>query len=492
MRGIHKRFPGVHALKEVDFDVHRGEVHALVGENGAGKSTLMHILAGVHEPDGGTIRLDGKDVAIPSERVSQEFGIAIVYQERSLVTVLNVAENIYAARQPTRRFGMINRRALFRQSRQILDQLGLDIDPRAPVEALSPHEQQMVEIAKALSLDAQVLILDEPTAALTQRETDTLFRLIERVRNHGVGVVYISHRLDEIFTIAGRVTVLKDGVRQGTFAVTAVSPDRLISLMVGRELRALEGRKSVSAKGAPRLEIQQVSDFTGVEDANLSMSGGEIVALAGLAGAGRTELALAIFGAAPRRSGRILVDGTPVRIGSPADAISAGIGYLPEDRREAALFLDMSIAENIAAGRLDQYGTWWMSDRRRDAVANNFRKKLAIATPDVWRLVRNLSGGNQQKVVLAKWLSRNPKVLIADEPTKGIDVGAKAEVHTLLRELADRGTAVLLISSELLEVLAVADRIVIMREGRIVHELPRDEATEEKIMRHAATDQRAA
>jgi ribose transport system ATP-binding protein len=289
----------------------------------------MHILAGVHQPDGGTIRLEGRDVEIPSERAAQAFGIAIVYQERSLVTVLNVAENIYAARQPTRRFGMINRRALFRQSRQILDQLGLDIDPRALVEALSPHEQQMVEIAKALSLDAQVLILDEPTAALTEREADTLFRLIERVKNQGVGVVYITHRLDEIFKIAERVTVLKDGTRQGTFPVTAVSPDRLISLMVGRELRALGQRKPVSAQRAPALDVQQVSDFTRVEDASLSVRAGEIVALAGLAGAGRTEwlsrssvrslagLAASSSMAPPSASARLPTRSEPASVTSP-------------------------------------------------------------------------------------------------------------------------------------------------------------------------------
>jgi ABC-type sugar transport system ATPase subunit len=491
MRGIVKRFPGVVALDGVQIDVHRGEVHALVGENGAGKSTLMHILAGVYQPDAGEIAFDGQsNITIENERAAQQLGVAIVFQERSLFADLPVAENIFAGRQPAVGWGHIRRGQLYADARALLDRVALSIDPRTRVGDLSPAQQQMIEIAKALSLDAQLLILDEPTAALTDAETRALFNCVARCRQQGVGVIYISHRLEEIFQIADRVTVLKDGRWQGTFDIPETSPDDLVLRMVGREL-AREHLDRTSAEAGPiRLEARDLSDRTRstgralLQNVSFAARAGQITALSGLAGAGRTETALAIFGHRAT-SGDIIIDETPINPRSPREAIAAGIGYLPEDRKEAGLFLEMSIAANIAAARLDRFGTWWQSDRRRDDVARDYRQSLKIATPDVHRPVVQLSGGNQQKVLLARWLLVNPKVLIADEPTRGVDVGAKAEVHALLRELARQGAAVVVISSDLLEVLAIADRVIVMREGTVTGELSREDATEESIMRLA-------
>ena len=488
MRDIHKSFPGVHALKGVDFDVRPGEVHALAGENGAGKSTLMHVLAGVYPPDSGTILFDGcHGITIENEHAAQNLGISIVYQERSLVGSLSVAENIFAGRHPVGRFGVIDYRELSSRAVRILDQLGLGMDPRTLVDRLSPAEQQMVEIAKALSVNARLLIFDEPTSALTETETEALFRVIGQLKSEGVGIVYISHRLEEIFRIADRVTVLKDGECRGTLAVSETTSDALISLMVGRKMLSnLKPREKTPESNRIVLEVRHLSDRDLVRDVSFSLRAGEILAFAGLAGAGRTELALAIFGAIPNVSGEVLVEDRPVRISSPEDAISVGLGYLPEERRESGLFLDMSVAMNIAAARLDYFGNWWQNDRKIAAVADEYRAKLKIATPSIRQDVRKLSGGNQQKIVLAKWLLLNPKVLIVDEPTRGIDVGAKAEVHKLLFDLARQGTGIMLISSELPEVLAVADRILIMRSGRITGELDARDATEEAILRYAS------
>lgn len=495
MRGIHKWFPGVHALKGVDLDVRAGEVHALVGENGAGKSTLMHILAGVYPPDAGTIALGSQErVVIANEHAAQQFGIAIVYQERSLFGPLSVAENIFAGRQPINRWGKINRRRLRLEASALMRQIGLEIDPRVALEKLPPAQQQMIEIAKALSIEARLVIFDEPTAALTHSETQTLFGVIGRLKAQGAGVIYISHRLEEVFRIADRVTVLKDGEGQGTFPVAATSPDHLVSRMVGRDLSLFRRRHDPPLEGGPVVfEARHVTEraapgafSSALRNVSLAVRAGEIVALAGLAGAGRTEFALTIFGARPRETGEILVDGRPVPMGSPAAAIAAGIGYLPEDRKEAGLFLEMSVSKNIVASALDRFGSWWFRTSRADGMAEEFRRRLRIASRGVRQAVKELSGGNQQKVMLARWLLVQPRILIADEPTRGLDVGAKAEVHSLLYELSRNGAAVLVISSELPEVLAVADRIAVMREGRIAGELSRAEATEEKILRLAS------
>jgi len=486
-RGIAKSFPGVRALKGVDLEVGSGEVHALLGENGAGKSTLMHILAGVYPADEGTIRLGGREVRFANAREAQQAGVAMVFQERSLAGPLSVAENVFFGRQPAGCCGIINQRALREQTRRLLEQLGIDLPVGALVENLSPAEQQMVEIAKALSLDAQLLILDEPTSTLTETETDVLFQMVERLKQRGVGIVYISHRMAEVFRICDRMTVLRDGEYQGTFRRGEVTEDELIARMVGRELDFLRGaRKPAHTESSPILEVESLSDGRLLQDVSFAARPGQITALAGLAGSGRTELALCIFGARPMTEGRISVRGQAINPRSPRDAIRAGIGYLPEDRKDAGLFLDMSIAANFAAARLDHFGCWWLDDAGMEGQVGEMAARMNLTASTRGRTVQELSGGNQQKVMLARWLLVHPPILIVDEPTRGIDIGAKMEVHQLLRELAREGTAVVLISSELPEILAVADRILVMREGRKAGELTPEEATEEKILRLAS------
>jgi len=520
-RGVSKSFPGVRALSRVDLDVRKGEVHALLGENGAGKSTLMHILAGVFGPDEGTIRMAGREVRFHDARAAQGAGVAMVFQERSLAGPLSVAENVFFGRQPIRRWGIIDKAKLHEQTREILDDLGIAIDPATPLEHLSPAQQQMVEIAKALSLDACLLVLDEPTSTLTETETAVLFRVIERLKQRGIGIIYISHRMAEVFQLCDRMTVLRDGICQGTFLKEEVTQDELISRMVGRKSGFEQpARTERAAEGTPAIEVRDLSDGQLLKNISFVARTGEITAFAGLAGSGRTELAMSIFGARPMMSGTILVHGQPVKIRSPIDAIEAGVGYLPEDRKEAGLFLEMSVAANVCsvpvtasktcrgrpardskAGRLRHdaakmaatrtpYGVttsrWWVNDKDMEQRTAAIASRMRLTADIRGRRVQELSGGNQQKVILARWLLVHPPILIADEPTRGIDVGAKQEVHQLLRELADEGTAVVLISSELSEILAVADRILVMREGRLVGEVPRDGATEESIMRLAA------
>jgi ABC-type sugar transport system ATPase subunit len=486
-RGISKSFPGVQALSRVNLDVRRGEVHALLGENGAGKSTLMHILAGVLAPDEGTIRMGGREVHFRDARAAQAAGVAMVFQERSLAGPLSVAENVFFGRQPVRRWGMIDRARLRGQTRAILDDLGIAIDPGTPLEHLSPARQQMVEIAKALSLDACLLVLDEPTSTLTEAETAILFRVIERLKQHGVGIVYISHRMGEVFRICDRMTVLRDGVCQGTFLRNDVTQDELISRMVGRQ-SALERpvRARPATEAVPALEVRGLRDGQLLHNISFVARAGEITAFAGLAGSGRTELALSIFGVRSMTAGEVLVHGRLVVIRSPRDAIKAGVGYLPEDRKEAGLFLEMSVAANVTAASLHRFGGWWLNDGAMEHQTVAVASRMRLTADPRGRKVQELSGGNQQKVILARWLLVHPPILIVDEPTRGIDVGAKQEVHQLLRELADEGTAVVLISSELPEVRAVADRILVMREGRLAGEVPRASATEEHIMHLAA------
>ena len=432
--------------------------------------------------------------AFSDERDAQRAGVAIVFQERSLFGPLSIAENIFAGRQPVGRWGLINRREQRRRSVDLLARIGLDADPETPVERLSPAQQQLVEIAKALSIDAQLIIFDEPTAALTVAETETLFAVIRQLRERQLGVIYISHRLEEIFQIADRVTVLKDGSGEGTFLVHEVTSRDLVARMVGRSLDPHRPRRVRPAADSPvALEVRDLSDAghaPGIRprfrDIMLQARSGEIVVLAGLVGAGRTELALGIFGGWPGTCGEVHVMGRRVDPRSPAQAIAAGIGYLSEDRKETGLFLEMSIADNILAVNC-RHGTPWRHDRRKgraDALALCRSLHVVCRGPD--EPVGRLSGGNQQKVALAKWLRASPVVLIVDEPTRGVNVGAKAEIHQLLFQLASEGTGVVVISSDLPEVLAVADRILVMREGRLVGELGHDEATEDKIMELAA------
>ncbi len=500
MRGISKHFVGVQALQEVDFEVLPGEVHALVGENGAGKSTLMHILSGVYRPDGGWIDFNGEnEVVFADEQAAQRHGIAIVFQERSLFGPLSIAENIFAGRQPIGRFGFVDRAAMIEESRKLLAEVGMEVDPQLPVERLSPHQQQLVEVAKALSLRAHLIVLDEPTAALTETETDHLFAVIKKLQERQAAVVYISHRMEEIFLLADRVTVLKDGQHQATLSVSETSPQELVTTMVGRELAGESfDRGAPPVDQSPLLEVRNLSDVAGsvprrveLKEISFSVRAGEVVALAGLAGAGRTELALAIFGARSRTHGTIAVDGQCLQQGNSrgrcvADSIAAGIGYLPEDRKEAGLFLEKSIASNIAAASLKQFGRAWTQDSQIAKVADEYCQSLRIAASGIEQSVVSLSGGNQQKVLLAKWLLVKPKVLIVDEPTRGVDVGAKAEIHRLLFELSRKGVAVIVISSDLPEVLTVADRVLVMAEGRISGELSHEEATEERIIHLAS------
>ena len=491
MQGISKRFPGVRALDDVQFDVRCGEVHALVGENGAGKSTLMHILAGVYQPESGRIDFAGRQgVQIADERAAQRLGIAIVYQERSLFDSLSIAENIFAGREPVRLGNWIDRRRMYDNARKLLATVGLNVAPQAPLDSLSPAKQQLVEIAKALSLDARLIIFDEPTAALTEAETRTLFAVIRTLQAAGRAVVYISHRLEEIFQVADRVTVLKDGRWQGTLPIAEATPQEIVRRMVGRDavgtLRVPSVSHSTRSVPTTLLEVQGLSDSKLLRDISFQVRAGEIVALAGLSGAGRTETALSIFGARPLRAGRLLIDGRVVRLRSVQDAIAAGIGYLPEDRKQAGLFLEMSVAHNIAAAGLTRFGSVITSRQAIERSAETFRQRLRIACRSVQQPVRSLSGGNQQKVLLAKWLLVEPRVLIVDEPTRGVDVGAKAEVYRLLVELAERGTGVLVISSDLTEVLALGDRVLVMAQGRIAGELSRSNATEEAIVHLAS------
>ena len=484
LRNVSKHFPGVKALDNVTLSVNAGEIHALCGENGAGKSTLMNILTGNLQPDTGEILIHDQPVQITGPAHATELGIAIVYQQLSLVDSLTVAENIFANRQPRNRFGLIRYKSLYAQTQSLLDQLALtELRPKTRVGDLSPGQKQMVEIAKALSQNPSILLLDEPTASLTERETTTLFSLVRQLRSQGKAIVYISHRLTEIFTLANRVSVLKDGNYQGTEPVNDVTPDWLISRMVGREITT-EKRLSVVTTDV----LLQVENLSGARFQNVSfqLHRGEILGLAGLVGAGRTEIARAIFGIDTHSSGTIQLNGQPVQIDHPSDAVQLGIGYLPEERKRLGLFMDQSVAQNIVTVNLPARGLWFNA-RQVKTVAESFRQQLGIRTPSVNERVRNLSGGNQQKTTLARWLLANPDVLIVDEPTHGIDVGGKAEIYALLRQLAAQGKGIILISSELPELLALSDRILVVRHGKLSGELRSVDATEEKIMALATT-----
>jgi len=425
LSGITKTFPGVCALDAVDLEVRKGEIHAICGENGAGKSTLMNVLAGIYHPDAGRIEVDGLPVRIESQLHSQALGIATVYQDRSLVEDLNVAENIFANRHPVNRLGLIDAGQLLQRSQALLDELELTaIDPRTPVRRLSSAKQQMVEIAKALSQEPRILLLDEPTATITETEVRTLFSIMRMLAGKGVSIVYISHRMSEIFTIANRVSVLKDGRYQGTREVERTTVDEVIRMMVGRDLE--------EQPHVPHVRDEIVLEVRGLcaerfRNVSFQLRAGEILSLAGLVGAGRTEVARTIIGADRKTAGTVRVHGNACELRHPAEAIARGIGYLPEDRKAQSLFLEMSVQDNVVSARLDAAArNGWLSARRIGELAEEYRAKLRIVTPGVRQRVVNLSGGNQQKVVLSKWLVLNPKVLIVDEPTHGVDVGAKA------------------------------------------------------------------
>ncbi len=473
---ISKAFAGVHALKSVSFDLHRGEVHALVGENGAGKSTLIRIMTGALAPDGGTIRVSGQVVTHHSPAHARALGIAAVYQQPSLFPHLTVAENIALALEPAGLARTVNWRVRVTRARELLARAGSEIEPRRLVHTLSMPEQQIVEIAKAIGANARVLILDEPTASLTSREVESLFRVIETLRGQGVGIVYISHRLEEISAIADRVTVLRDGEAIGTRDAKAVERAELIRLMVGREIASVFPKREVPLGDV----VLETRDVRGV---SLTVRRGEIVGLAGLVGSGRTEFAETLFGLTPREGGEILLEGRPVEIRTPADAIRLEIGYLPEDRRRNGVVLEMAIAANISLANLGAVARHGMIDavRERD-LARGYVERLRIKTPSVEAEAGSLSGGNQQKTALARWLAIRPKVLVLDEPTQGVDVGSKSEIHGLMVDLAERGVAIIMISSELPEILGMSDRIAVMHAGTVAGVLPRAEATQQRIL----------
>jgi ABC-type sugar transport system ATPase subunit len=484
MRGICKSFPGVQALQDVDLDLHAGEVLALLGENGAGKSTLIKILGGAHRPDAGTLALDGRPAAIADPVAARRAGVAVIYQEFNLVPALSARANIFLG-QERWRLGLLADRAECRRARELLDRLGLAIDPETPCAELTVAQQQAVEIAKALAFDARILVMDEPTAALTGQETERLFAIIRELKARGIGIIYISHRLDEIFAIADRVTVLRDGRHVATRPVAEVTRDGLIELMVGRKLANEFPPRAVSI-GPERLVVRDLRGGV-VKGVSFAVRAGEVLGLAGLVGAGRTEAARLLFGADRAAGGTVELDGRALRLRSPRDAIRDGICLLTEDRKAQGLVLIQSVRENFALPNLPHLSRLGFVDGRRERAAlARYVAALRIKAGDPEQPVRNLSGGNQQKVVLAKWLESNSAVIIFDEPTRGVDVGARYEIYQLINELAGQGKAVLLISSELPEVLGMADRILVMRAGRIAGELPDVRAaTQEQVLRLA-------
>ena len=491
MRAITKSFPGVRALDGVTFDLQAGEIHALVGENGAGKSTLMKVLGGVYPAGtyGGEILVNGQVQQFANVRQAESAGIAVVFQELSLVKDLTVGENIFLGREPNR-FGFVRWDDLYRQARKLLDDLHLSIDPRTPVGHLGIGQQQLVEIAKALSQNARILVLDEPTAALTDTEVETLIVILNKLRVRNVGMVYISHKLEEVFRLSDRITVLRDGRTVGTEPTSATDRARIIARMVGREVGDIFP-KPEHAPGATVFEARNIT----VEDPNVrgkllvnhvsfAVNRGEVLGIAGLMGAGRSDLLTAIFGAhVGRSSGEVFVEGQRVFIRSPSDAIRYGIGYVTEDRKRFGLVLDQTILNNATLASLPKVsGRFWTNMDAERAVSERAASDLRIKAPDVLTVAGTLSGGNQQKVVLAKWLLTNPKVLFLDEPTRGIDVGAKQEIYAQINKLARDGLAIVLVSSELPEVLGLSDRILVLREGRITGEFRRAEATPESVM----------
>ncbi len=484
MTGIGKQFPGVRALHDARFELLAGEVHALMGENGAGKSTLMKVLSGVYQRDEGTVSVDGVAVVFDGPRAAQDAGIGIIHQELSLMNDLTVAQNIFIGREPRLRFGRLDDVALNRNASAIFESMNIGMDPTAVVGSLTIARQQIVEVAKALSYNSRVLVMDEPTAALNDAEIAELFRVIERLKNEGVGIIYISHKMDELKRIADRVTVMRDGETVGTVDAAGTSVSDIISMMVGRELQEERVEIPDLASAPVALEVNGLSRGRAIQDVSFSVKRGEILGFAGLMGAGRTEVARAIFGADPLESGRIAVDGKTVDIKSPRDAVALGIGYLSEDRKHFGIDTEMTVRANVAMATMSAFSGAMgvMNEAAMSERAKHFIERLDIRTPGDTQPVRLLSGGNQQKVVIAKWLMRDCNVLIFDEPTRGIDVGAKSEIYKLLTELAAQGRAIIVISSELPEVLRLSHRIAVMCEGRLTGVLPGGMATQEDIM----------
>lgn len=494
LAGIDKHFPGVHALKSAQFDLVPGEVHALMGENGAGKSTLMKVLSGIYQPDGGVIEVSGKAVTVQGPRAAQALGIGIIHQELALMNDLTVAQNIFIGREPRQSFGRLDEARLNQDAEAIFTQMKVQIDPRAEVGSLSVARQQMVEIAKALSFRSRILIMDEPTAALNDAETNELFAIIRRLKSEGVGVVYISHKMDEIRRISDRVTIMRDGAYVGTVHAAETPIETIISMMVGRDLESVHVDIPDLTAAPVALEVRGLNRGKAIRDVSFAVKRGEILGFAGLMGAGRTEVARAIFGADPRDAGDIIVHGKPAAIRAPKDAVAAGIGYLSEDRKHFGLALGLDVRANVGMTSLARFSSALgvLDEAGLEKTAKDYIAQLAIRTPSDRQEVRLLSGGNQQKIVIAKWLLRDCDILIFDEPTRGIDVGAKAEIYRLMQALAADGKAIIVISSELPEVLRLSHRIAVMCEGRLTGILPGGPGTrQEEIMRLATLRQGA-
>ncbi len=487
MKDIDKRFSGVHALKNVNLELEEGEVHALMGENGAGKSTLMKVLCGIHKRDGGEIRLFGQEVEFGTIKESQDAGISIIHQELNMMNHLTVAQNIYIGREPMVKGIYIDDKKMEQDAKELFDRIGVKIDPSAVLGTLTVGKQQMVEIAKAVSRDCKILILDEPTAALTQVEVEELFKIMNDLKAKGIGMIYISHRMDEINRISDRITVMRDGEYVGTALTKDTTKDEIVKMMVGRVIYGdKKEQSSVPEDAEVVLEVRNLTRGKEIKNVSFKLRKGEILGFSGLMGAGRTEVARAIYGADSIDSGEIFVNGEKVKIKTPEDAVKRGICYLSEDRKRYGLMLDKSVAENSALASLEKFIQFgWINDRMVEAETAKENEKLKTKTPSMKQLLKNLSGGNQQKVIIARWLLENSDIFIFDEPTRGIDIGAKSEMYTLMEELTSQGKSVIMISSELTEIQRLSDRVVVMCEGRITGEIDIKDATQEKIMAYA-------
>ncbi|MBY4608812.1 sugar ABC transporter ATP-binding protein [Rhizobium sp. 9T] len=485
--GVRKEFPGVVALDDVQFRLKRASVHALMGENGAGKSTLMKILAGIYTPDKGDIRLKGIEIQLKSPLDALENGIAMIHQELNLMPFMTVAENIWIRREPKNRFGFVDHGVMHRMTEELFDRLNISIDPDIEVRYLSVANRQMVEIAKAVSYNSDVLIMDEPTSALTEREVEHLFRIIRDLRAQGIGIVYITHKMNELFEIADEFSVFRDGRYIGTHASTDVTRDDIIRMMVGREITQMFPKEEVPI-GEVVLSVKDLCLNGVFKNVSFEVRAGEILGVAGLVGSGRSNVAETLFGVTPASSGSIELYGKPVTISSPTEAIRNRMAFLTEDRKDTGCLLILDILENMQIAVLqDRYVKGgFVQQGAIEATCEDMAKKLRVKTPNLYERVENLSGGNQQKVLIGRWLLTNPRILILDEPTRGIDVGAKAEIHRLVTEMARNGVAVIMISSEMPEVLGMSDRIMVMHEGRVTGFLNRDEATQIKVMELAA------
>ena len=491
MDNIVKSFAGIKALNDVHLDLREGELHALMGENGAGKSTLMKILTGVYSKDSGTIKLaseDGslKEVEIKTPLQAQHLGISMVFQEFNLLDNMDIAENIFLGREPVDRKHCIDKKKMYADAKKWLDKVHLDIDPKSKVSDLSVGFKQLLEIAKCLSFNARIIILDEPTASLTDRESETLFSIIDELKRNNISIVYISHRMEEVFNLADRITVFRDGTYIDTVERKNFKEDEIIKMMIGRELqedvsaRAIKGSSDEIA-----LEVQNIKVYKNSTPVNLKLRKGEILGMFGLVGAGRTELSRVIFGIDPVRDGRILVDGKEIKITRPLDAIKAGIALVPEDRKDLGLILGMSVKDNMLLPKLGTFTSPVLNKKDISNITGTYIQDLSIALASEEEEVKNLSGGNQQKVVIAKWMAMNPKILIMDQPTRGIDIGAKSEIYAIMRKLTEEGMSIIMISSEMAEIQKVSDRVIVMHEGSVTGEMSVDEATQATIMNAA-------